>query len=81
MAEAVRGGDPAALLELTLDDPSPSVAQLQVSVYPAVDAPEACDLRAQLRLPGAIGPILRASRLLCRRLVAARPRPTPGARL
>lgn len=52
MAEAVRGGDPAALLELTLDDPSPSVAQLQISVYPAVDAPEACDLRAQLRLPG-----------------------------
>jgi hypothetical protein len=51
MAQAVRGADAAALLELTIDGPAAGVAQLQLSVYPA-DAPEACDLRVQVRLHG-----------------------------
>jgi hypothetical protein len=51
VAQALRGADQAALLELTLDGPAPQVAQLQLSVYPA-GASDACDLRVQLRLHG-----------------------------
>jgi hypothetical protein len=52
MGQAVRGSEPAALLELALDEPAPQVAQLLLSVYPAAGAPEACDLRVQVRLQG-----------------------------
>jgi hypothetical protein len=52
VAQAVRGADQAALLELALDGPAPQLARLQLSVYPAAGAPDACDLRVQLRLHG-----------------------------
>jgi hypothetical protein len=52
LAEAVRGPGQGALLELSLDDPAPQVAQLQLSVYPAAGDPGTCDVRAQVRLHG-----------------------------
>jgi hypothetical protein len=52
LAQAVRGAGTAAPLELTIDDPAPQVALLRLSVYPAAGAPDACDLRVQVRLRG-----------------------------